>query len=84
MSARLYLNTANPFQRRLIILAGDGRPFIVECTDESMEPHYEGHADVETAHARAAHLTSSTGFSHGTFKIEVDGDGDFWTDYKHI
>lgn len=80
---RQYLDTSNSYQQHLCRLADDGLFYVVECTDESCEPGYEGFRTEREAVERAQSLETSTGYSHDVIKIQVDEDGDFWTDYKH-
>lgn len=79
-----YLEKSNRYQNALINLGNAGLTYIVECTAESQEPGYEGFATEAEAMNRATALQSETGYTHGVFRIQQDGDGDWTTDYKHL
>ena len=81
-----YLSKSNSYQAHLIELGEAGTTFIVESTDPSTEPHYEGYADESSATFRAAELTRLAPYltPHRVFQIQKDADGDWVTTWEWL
>lgn len=79
-----YLSESNRYESQLISLAKSGLTWIVRCTDEAMEPAYEGFETNAAAQKRAAVMREHTGDSHDVIQLTCDEDGDWQTTYAPV
>jgi hypothetical protein len=81
-----YLSTENTYQRQLLKFAKGSYTCIVACTEESMEPCYEGFWFKSDAIDRAKELEATTGFSYSVYRLfrREESPGDWMCDYEDV
>ena len=79
-----YLNEHNHYQKQLIKMAQRGERFVVTCTEESQEPHYEGFRTFDVARGRANQLQADFGFAHAVYELTTETDDSVTCNYEDV